>query len=670
MLAGCVTPLVLQNGWTNYGFGANNAGYSVVNGIVHMRGAIRTAGTNTLPFTLPPDARPATNVYVPVNLCNAQGGRLNIQPNGTVNVEAENAFSNAQCFTSLDGVTYATNTSGFTPLSLTNGWTNGPFGTSNAAVRNDRGIIHFKGAIATTGSNNSPFSMPVGFRPAANVWIPIDLCTATKGRLLVQPTGVVTVQAETSFANAQCFTSLDGASFALNASGFTNLPLVNGWTNAPSGTSNAAVRNDSSIVQLKGAVSTGTTAVITTLPLGFRPATTVWIPVDLCNAHKGRLMITQNGVVQVQHASLFSDAQCFTSLDGASFFVDTALDSDGDRLPNVVETNSGHFVNAVEDTGTNPNVADTDADGIKDGDEVLTTNAGLQLWALGANPVHKNLFLEFDWFDDSNDGCGAHSHRPTSAQVAAVQTAFRNAPVSNPDGVNGVQLIADYGQGGPYTGGNFISDSDGVIAGGVNDADFNADKTANFAANRKGFFHYVLLTHRYDTTSASSGQAEINGNDLVVSLQCSVTSTAAVANTIMHELGHNLGLRHGGDEDKNYKPDYNSVMNYRFQFPGIDSSCDALGDGVLNYSIGSRINLDENNLNEAAGVCGNAAIDWNGNLFITGGVSQDLNGDGVKDVLHDWNDWGHLSFGGLADSDGARIKPEVVTEQPVPAGLR
>jgi hypothetical protein len=251
-----------------------------------------------------------------------------------------------------------------------------------------------------------------------------------------------------------------------------------------------------------------------------------------------------------------------------------------------------------------------------------------------------------------------------------VQSAFRNAPVSNPDGVNGVQLIADYGQGGPYTGGNLIADSDGVIAGGVNGADFSADKAANFASNRKGFFHYVLMPHRYNLTDASSGEAEVNGNDLVVSLQCAVSNPSWVANTIMHELGHNLGLLHGGDESKNYKPDYNSVMNYRFQFPGIDSSCDAIGDGVLNYSIGTRINLDENNLNEAAGVCGNAAIDWNGNLFITGGVAQDLNGDGVKDVLHDWNDWAHISFGGLADNDGARIKPEVVTEQPVPAGLR
>lgn len=33
------------------------------------------------------------------------------------------------------------------------------------------------------------------------------------GRLFIQPDGVVTVQAENSFSDAQCFTSLDGTSF-------------------------------------------------------------------------------------------------------------------------------------------------------------------------------------------------------------------------------------------------------------------------------------------------------------------------------------------------------------------------------------------------------------------------------------------------------------------------
>lgn len=106
-------------------------------------------------------------------------------------------------------------TGGWTRLSLHNGWTTEPFETSAAAVRVISGIVHFKGAIATTGTNPVPFTLPAGFRPAAVVNIAVDLCNATNGRLQIQPNGVVTVQAEGSaFRNAACFTSLDGASFA------------------------------------------------------------------------------------------------------------------------------------------------------------------------------------------------------------------------------------------------------------------------------------------------------------------------------------------------------------------------------------------------------------------------------------------------------------------------
>ncbi len=37
----------------------------------------------------------------------------------------------------------------------------------------------------------------------------------------------------------------------------------------------------------------------------------------------------------------------------------------------------------------------------------------------------------------------------------------------------------------------------------------------------------------------------------------------------MHELGHNLGLQHGGADDWNNKPNYLSVMNYLFQQDGL-----------------------------------------------------------------------------------------------------
>ena len=209
----------------------------------------------------------------------------------------------------------------FTNLTLLNGWTAGPFGTGNPSVAIIGGIVHFRGAIATSGTNPEPFVLPASFRPATNVFVPVDMCNATNGRLDIAPSGVVTVaQQDPGFADAQCFTSLDGASFALSATGFTGLTLQNGWTNAPFGTSNAAARNISGIIHFKGAVASGTSAVLFALPASFRPAKDVYVPVDLCDATNGRLHITPSGVVDVEpEGGTFANAQCFTSLDGASF---------------------------------------------------------------------------------------------------------------------------------------------------------------------------------------------------------------------------------------------------------------------------------------------------------------------------------------------------------------
>jgi hypothetical protein len=311
--------LKLINGWTNAPFGTGIAKVEALSGVVRFKGAIATAGTNPAPFILPAAYRPASDVYVPIDMCNATNGRLYIQPTGAVTVQAETSFSNAQCFTSLDGVSFDRNTNGVTALNLVNGWSSGPFATANAAFRSLSGVVQLKGAIAT-GTTGQAFTLPVGARPSADVYVPVDMCNATNGRLYVQPTGAVTVMAESSFSNAQCFTSLDGASFAINAVGITPLTLVNGWVNAPFSTRIAAFRNISGVVYFTGAIATtGTNATPFTLPGSVRPAKPVYVKVDMCNGTNGRLVIQPSGVVTVQAASSFSNAQCFTSLEGTSF---------------------------------------------------------------------------------------------------------------------------------------------------------------------------------------------------------------------------------------------------------------------------------------------------------------------------------------------------------------
>jgi len=355
-------------------------------------------------------------------------------------------------------------------------------------------------------------------------------------------------------------------------------------------------------------------------------------------------------------------------------------DTDGDRLPDCVESNTMVFVNQL-DTGTDPTDPDTDGDAISDGDEVLGTLAGLALPQMGTNPLKQDILIEYDWFDDALD-CGAHSHQPTAVAVFLVASAFANAPVVNPDGSSGINFIQDFGQGGVFTGGGLIVDADGVLVGGVNDAEFLGYKSTNFDSNRNGYFHYTILPHRYNTNSTSSGQAELSGDDMIVSLYCA-GSDQNIANTIMHELGHNLSLQHGGAVGTNYKPNYNSVMNYKYQFPGIDNNCTPPGDGVLDYSIGVRPPLDENDLDETQGICGNPPgppWDWNQDGdAVDVGLMLDINldnsevGDGLLEVLEDYNDWASLVFGGISDADGApllQVRQIISCENPAPTGGR
>ncbi|MFK7805983.1 MAG: hypothetical protein AB8G95_30415 [Anaerolineae bacterium] len=363
-------------------------------------------------------------------------------------------------------------------------------------------------------------------------------------------------------------------------------------------------------------------------------------------------------------------------------------DSDNDRLADVFETNNGDFINSTS-TGTDPNNADTDADGISDGDEALGTESGLDLPSMGANPLRKTILIEYDWFDDSlknkgycgNDEHGFHSHRPTESMVVRVRDVYAQAPNINPDGSTGIDFIQDYGQGGVFTGGNLVAkNQSGLITGSVYGSEFTSLKAENFSSNRRGYFHYAILAHQYGSASNfSSGQAEVSGDDLIVSVYNYHCSDDITGNTVIHELGHNLGLLHGGDDHLNNKPNYNSVMNYRFQFSGIDAneSCDGWGDGISGYSRGDRISLNENSLNEEHGVCGaeHTGFDWNNDGDMHDhGVAQNINSDSSMSVLNDHNDWENLYYFGILSEVNGRsvqldhIRPvSISSEQEIPS---
>ncbi|HDH41698.1 MAG TPA: hypothetical protein ENG12_04770 [Candidatus Altiarchaeales archaeon] len=285
-------------------------------------------------------------------------------------------------------------------------------------------------------------------------------------------------------------------------------------------------------------------------------------------------------------------------------------DTDGDALLDVWETRG----------------FDYDLDGVID----------LDLPSMGANWQHKDIFIEVDYMEHN---------RPINSSIDNVTKAFANAPVDNPDGTQGITLHVFIDEEVPYQYETNIWDGFDAIKRNH----FGSPKergSDNWPAIRgaKWFtFRYCLFINKQRGTN-SSGIAEISGNDFIVSLGAWPSwvwgriggRQDAQAGTFMHELGHTLGLRHGGCDDINYKPNYLSVMSYSRQFSRW------IHDRPLDYSRKELPPLDEDHLNESAGI-GAGAEDWT--VYFV-----DTNGDGINDHYRvvrgnepiDWNNNGSI----------------------------
>ena len=103
-----------------------------------------------------------------------------------------------------------------------------------------------------------------------------------------------------------------------------------------------------------------------------------------------------------------------------------------------------------------------------------------------------------------------------------------------------------------------------------------------------------------------SGESDLGGAGSLVTLGgwgVDATSVNVQAGTLMHELGHSIGLPHGGayytagsyvpTYGPNCKPNHQSVMNYNFQVDLLDTPAGS----VLDFSDRELAPLDENSIN-------------------------------------------------------------------------
>lgn len=343
------------------------------------------------------------------------------------------------------------------------------------------------------------------------------------------------------------------------------------------------------------------------------------------------------------------------TFDGENYFVSEvqtvylcalfAPDADGDGVCDAAENRYG----------TSPNNSDTDGDSISDTAE-LYGFGGVDLRYHGASPRKKDIFVELDYYPNL---------KPLPAALDRVTAAFAGAPVSNPDGSTGVALHLVLGQQ--------IDEADADMDLNPAWADFDVIKAEYFAARRAPFFHYGLIAHRYDGGSSSGLSRGIPGHDFMVTMGNWPTpggTEQQQAGTIMHELGHNIGLMHGGNENANRKANYLSLMSYHYQLGGlrVDGA-----DGVLDYSRVRVASVSEATAGEVPAFApiaptteadlahygvriadvwrigtASANLDFNGNGVIETGSGRDLNGDGdTSDTFSAaQNDWTALVYHG------------------------
>lgn len=341
------------------------------------------------------------------------------------------------------------------------------------------------------------------------------------------------------------------------------------------------------------------------------------------------------------------------------------------------------------DVGCTSN-GDVDLDGIPDGVErfgVLNATgapvASIQLQ--GADPCRKNVLVEIDFMENAT---ATHTHRPKQEALDMVKAAFDNAPVNSV----GASMCPYAGFPAKTFGIGLIIDVDDPIQERATitfqqvvptaDLSFEDARDANFDFAKAPYFRYSLWVHDLEVNTTASGIGELSGNDFIVSLGSWTNQTGTVlqqAGTLMHELGHTLGLDHGGGDPNNFKPNYLSVMSYVFQTVGV---LRANGTGVMDYSRIALPQLDETLLNENLGIQGtpllltrwscpqaetrNAGradrpLDWNCDGTFTTPVEADINEDrvcitaGRDGVLNSNPEAGDVIVGSTIQDGGDRL---------------
>jgi uncharacterized delta-60 repeat protein len=273
-----------------------------------------------------------------------------------------------------------------------------------------------------------------------------------------------------------------------------------------------------------------------------------------------------------------------------------AMDSDGDGLPDDWE----RYGITVDSDGNVVGIGNTG------------NGTFVDLPGMGSNALHKDVFVHVDWMAAS-PGYDAYS-KPNPRAMKMVVDAFAIGPEqNNPDGTPGINLHVDIGDPNfvmnPVTGAPWgtlaqagqVPYSSRVYFDGAD----NLKLVFFYPAGRNPVFHYALYCDNIllsDGSLFDGGLARSapSADFLIGSHYHDHQSAIVEGSTFMHELGHNLGLHHGGGDEVNRKPNYLSVMNYCFEILGTLNPNGR--QRYIDYSRRKLDPLDETNLDEFKGI--------------------------------------------------------------------
>ena len=233
-------------------------------------------------------------------------------------------------------------------------------------------------------------------------------------------------------------------------------------------------------------------------------------------------------------------------------------------------------------------LTDSDKDGLPDIWEeegvVLADGTEIPLPDWGADPKRPDLFLQLNWMASEYDTLGCDSNAAREC-ANANRTSYAPSTQGLDDMVDlfaghGITLHIDAGE--HYTnianynerfGGESLDYRDVYFDPSQHEA-FQLIDTINELGERANIFRPGVLGDRMRAGSNATGLSLVGDNSFYIANPGGRANEEQVRNSILHEFGHTLGLRHWGAakyvkdfaEGSPMQDGYHSVMNYNHQF--------------------------------------------------------------------------------------------------------